>query len=306
MSRPPVLAVCAPGGDPAGVLAAAARLAEGLDLPLAAMAAVEPPDELAAFAAALGLSEAVAVERLVAELEADLAAAAAPLPDPPPEIPIRVGRPFLEIVRHAMALDAAYVVKTIEPPPAGGAVLASTDQHLLRKCPSTVWLRREGDAERPGRVVAAIDAADAEEAALNARILQTAARIAALSGAALHAVHAWEAPGEALVRRWAEGEDGAAAARRYADAVRRTHEAALREAIERAGVDARPELLHGPAHEVVPGLLQALPADLLVMGTVGRTGVPGLIIGNTAEDILNAVDRPVVTVKPPGYRSPVR
>jgi nucleotide-binding universal stress UspA family protein len=45
--------------------------------------------------------------------------------------------------------------------------------------------------------------------------------------------------------------------------------------------------------------------DLLVIGTLVRTGIPGLIIGNTAEDVLNAVDCSVLTVKPPGYVSPL-
>jgi len=45
--------------------------------------------------------------------------------------------------------------------------------------------------------------------------------------------------------------------------------------------------------------------DLLVMGTVCRTGVAGLIIGNTAEKVLNKVDCSVLTVKPEGFVTPV-
>ncbi|MEM6974633.1 MAG: universal stress protein [Pseudomonadota bacterium] len=307
MNRPGgVIAVCTPGDDIAGTLGAASLLANGLGLSLEAIAAVEPPSELEQLAAALGLSEDRTMERLIADVRARLARASADLPVSPAEIPVLLGRPFLEIVRHAMAHDTAFIVKTIEPPRAGGRGLASTDQHLLRKCPSTVWLRRKGDTQPVRRVVAAIDAADADEEALNTRILQTAARIAALSDATVHAVHAWDAPGEALVRRWTDRDDGPAAARRYTSSVRLNHEAALGDAIEKAGVAAHAEPVHGPADEAVSGFVQSLGADLLVMGTVGRTGVPGLIIGNTAEDILNAVGCAVVTVKPPGYRSPIR
>ena len=44
---------------------------------------------------------------------------------------------------------------------------------------------------------------------------------------------------------------------------------------------------------------------LLVMGTVCRTGLSGFLIGNTAEEVLGAVDCSVLTVKPEGFVSPV-
>ncbi len=47
-------------------------------------------------------------------------------------------------------------------------------------------------------------------------------------------------------------------------------------------------------------------ADLLVMGTVCRTGVPGFFIGNTAEDVLQQVDCSVLAVKPKGFVTPVK
>ena len=42
------------------------------------------------------------------------------------------------------------------------------------------------------------------------------------------------------------------------------------------------------------------------MGTVGRTGIPGLFIGNTAETVLRQVHCSVLTVKPEGFETPVR
>lgn len=51
--------------------------------------------------------------------------------------------------------------------------------------------------------------------------------------------------------------------------------------------------------------MEAFTPDILVMGTIARTGIPGFMIGNTAEDILNSVDCSVLTVKPPNYVSPL-
>ena len=53
-------------------------------------------------------------------------------------------------------------------------------------------------------------------------------------------------------------------------------------------------------------MIKKLQADLVVMGTVARTGIAGLLIGNTAEAILEQVQCSVLAVKPPGFVSPVK
>ncbi len=64
--------------------------------------------------------------------------------------------------------------------------------------------------------------------------------------------------------------------------------------------------LKGEAWQVVPEFAEKNRVDLIVMGTVGRTGVRGLIIGNTAEATLNQVQCSVLAVKPPGFETPVQ
>ncbi len=49
-----------------------------------------------------------------------------------------------------------------------------------------------------------------------------------------------------------------------------------------------------------------LKADMVVMGTVGRGGIPGLIIGNTAEAILDQLQCSVLAMRPPGFKTPGR
>ncbi|MFZ0258185.1 MAG: universal stress protein [Gammaproteobacteria bacterium] len=46
--------------------------------------------------------------------------------------------------------------------------------------------------------------------------------------------------------------------------------------------------------------------ELLVMGTMGRMGVPGFFIGNTAEDVLDAVRCVVLIVKQSGSSTPAK
>jgi universal stress protein E len=60
-----------------------------------------------------------------------------------------------------------------------------------------------------------------------------------------------------------------------------------------------------PGH-LIPELAAEMEVGLIVMGTVSRTGVDGLLIGNTAEKILSQMDCSVLAVKPDGFVTPVR
>jgi len=64
-------------------------------------------------------------------------------------------------------------------------------------------------------------------------------------------------------------------------------------------------LVKGWARKEIPVLAKQIEADLVVMGTVSRIGIPGFIVGNTAETILNQIDCSVLAVKPPGFETPV-
>ena len=50
---------------------------------------------------------------------------------------------------------------------------------------------------------------------------------------------------------------------------------------------------------------QRLRTDLLVLGTVGRSGIKGLLLGNTANRVLGTCDCNLLTVKPAGFVSPI-
>ncbi len=64
-------------------------------------------------------------------------------------------------------------------------------------------------------------------------------------------------------------------------------------------------LVKGWPRKEIPALAARLDVDLVVMGTVARTGVPGLIMGNTAESIINQIDCSLLAIKPPGFETPV-
>jgi universal stress protein E len=44
---------------------------------------------------------------------------------------------------------------------------------------------------------------------------------------------------------------------------------------------------------------------LLVMGTIARTGITGVFVGNTAERLLPQIPCSVLAIKPAGFKSPI-
>ncbi|HDV5714231.1 TPA: universal stress protein, partial [Legionella pneumophila] len=78
--------------------------------------------------------------------------------------------------------------------------------------------------------------------------------------------------------------------------------------IHEAGIKDQPTIYHvkGRPSELIPSSINANKIDMLVMGTVARTGISGFIIGNTAENILQKINCSLWALKPQGFVSPVK
>ena len=58
------------------------------------------------------------------------------------------------------------------------------------------------------------------------------------------------------------------------------------------------QIEEGPADVLIPYTAKRLNAALTILGTVARTGLAGVLIGNTAEGVLDALDSDVLVLKP--------
>lgn len=236
-------------------------------------------------------------------------------------VTIRQGTGFLEIIRQVTDNHHDLVVKCTENPDWWNRLLGSDEMNLLRQCPCPVWLVKADSKKSNQRILAAVDAIDeypAEEMesrhALNLKILDFACSLALSEFAELHIVHAWHAIGESAMRgslmRTPETK-----ITDYVESVRKRNEANLdslvHEATEDLGEEAveymspKLHLVKGWASKEIPKLATELDINVLVMGTVGRTGIPGFVMGNTAETILSQINCSVVAVKPPGFKTDV-
>jgi nucleotide-binding universal stress UspA family protein len=237
-------------------------------------------------------------------------------------IDIRFGIPFIEIVRHVLRNRHDLVIKTVGEGGAHSFLFGGTDQHLLRKCPCPVWIMVGEPSTNYRHILAAVDFDPWKEGdqgnniddQLNQEIIGLAASIATSDFAQLHVVHAWQSITDRMVRVFgSDMPDRETAANRGREL--REHQSRLdlldNSIREQFGSDVyrylspRLYLREGAPRNIVPSIATELEADLVVMGTVSRTGIPGLLIGNTAEVILNNLECSVLAVKPKGFVTPV-
>lgn len=215
---------------------------------------------------------------------------------------IAIGNPALSIIERALVADHDLVVVTTDEDDDDHATI----KRLLRTCSCPVWVIRRTRA-RTQRVLAAVNP-DPDEAMLNQTILELSSSMVDLYGGELHVVHAWELYGEAMMRSSAFLHTPEAEIESLLKQEQASHSAALDEMLSGSGLNTESFRVHihkGPAAEVVRMVAEKHRINLLVMGTVARTGVAGLVIGNTAESVLDNVRCSVIAVKPPGFVSRV-
>jgi len=234
------------------------------------------------------------------------------------QIDVLVGSIFLEAIRAVLRDSYDLLIKPAENPNFIERLFGSNDMHLLRKCPCPVWLMHPEEKTNYSCIMAAVDfnldRPDMPDQNSNQQTLEIASSLALSDCAALHIVHAWDAPAEMTLRLWSDNPEKDSMA--YIESERLRHEKALNHFHEQLsnhiGAEAydhlSPEfhLSRGAASTIIPEKARQLQADLVVMGTVARTGIAGLIIGNTAETILEQLQCSVLAVKPYGFVSPVK
>jgi nucleotide-binding universal stress UspA family protein len=177
---------------------------------------------------------------------------------------------------------------------------------LLREVPCPVLLARPSRRPRRPRILVAVDTGPwgaKGTTALAAQLIETAIWLSEKHKAELHVLHAWVPYGERMIIRAGLTE---AASRRFLvgqrEEVREELELAL--APFRAHIDpARVHLVKGDPRVVIAGFATNRQIDLLVVGSVARSGVAGRIIGNTAEAVMIQLPCSMLVVKPDNARA---
>jgi nucleotide-binding universal stress UspA family protein len=225
-------------------------------------------------------------------------------------IEVRTGKPFVEVIRTVLREQCDLVIVG-EPEHAHERHpgISAGVMQLLRKCPVPVWAMRPRGA-KPLRVLALVDPdpTDPVRDGLNDLVLELATAMVRDGEGELHVAHAWALEGEATLRSSEFVSLPAQEVDLMVDITGRQHRERLEMLTKRHDIDELGGVIHlvsGDPGHALPELAARLQATIIVMGTVARTGLAGLIMGNTAETVLRSVHCSVLAVKPVGFVSPV-
>lgn len=288
------------------------QLANAQQLPLALLCVL--PDKWLSYSSQSAQSMLNKAQQRMAEQL--LALAAHHGIDPIPTCEVRFGKPFVEVIQYQHQVNAQLVIKRAEKKNWLQNAITSNDMHLLRKCPAPVFLVRSNTDTLPQNILLAVDfdrddpASHADE--LNKKMLKTLVRFFDNSQTQCTLFNAYDAPQAGFVSLFADDPDTMT---RDLTAHEKGFKSSELNLLAQYLHDAlSPQHLHkhikkvviqGHAEQAICQQLKQSQSELLVIGTVARTGIPGLLIGNTAEEILLNVDCDVLALKPDEFISPV-
>ena len=206
------------------------------------------------------------------------------------------GKSWVEMIRQVLRENHDLViVGSRRFGPMKSFMVGSTSLKLLRKCPCPVWVTQPQPERRIASILVAHDLRPVGDLAM-----ELGRSMAQLHDAQLHVLHAAEYRElDYMLPTRISAED---AAKYRWDA--EEHIAAQLGEIQLA----RPALIRFVTELPDAAILDHIERhsiELLVMGTVARTGMMGLITGNTAERLLPQIPCSVLAVKPEGFKSPV-
>lgn len=249
------------------------------------------------YARLVGGDAEAAARRHAAELEATLRniLAAQPQLADKTTVEVVVGDPTTEIVARAQLRSHGLIVTTST---SKHELFGRIEVQLVHRASSPVWVLRREDPKRLRRVLVAIkpDPDNPVGVELSRRLLETAASVAEAEGAELHVVRVWGAHIERLLERrmrrdrWEE----------VRDQLRREARSQVLSLIEPwvDQIGGRLWLRQGDPEIVIPELVAKKKIDLLVIGTVARSGLEGVIVGNVAERVFETVRCSILTLRP--------
>lgn len=218
---------------------------------------------------------------------------------------LATGHGWVEILRQVQH-DAPdlLVVGTHDPHGLRRLLLGSTARKLLHECPCPLWVSKPGPEAAPRNILVASDLSPLSEIAVRLGVT-----LGGLAGAHTHILDVVAFP---LDQLWSTGVADAST-RKYHNRLRGEAEQALHVQVERSGGPPAnpPVTVHvadgaGLPDRAILKFIHEHHIDLLVLGTVARHGLPGVLLGNTAERLLPEVPCSVLAVKPADFHCCVK
>jgi nucleotide-binding universal stress UspA family protein len=202
---------------------------------------------------------------------------------------VTVGSPFNEIIELADAHDVnVIIVGSGEQRDESQFRLGLTAEKLIRKARKPVWVVKAGATGKFNTILCPVDFSDPAR-----RALTNAIHLARTFQARLLVLTVIQ-PLATIYISSAELADEAQA--KYTEAQQQQFEKFLTD-FDFHNVQWTKTVRHGWPHQEILTLAREQSADLLVMGSTGRTGLARILMGSVAEEVIREMPCSVITVK---------
>jgi len=213
-------------------------------------------------------------------------------------------RPFEAIISQVIDNKFDMVIKgTHQHDKLKAVIFTPTDWHVLRKCPCPVLLVKDHNWPENGNILAAVNIGSDEEEhqSLNKVITEEANNFASVMNANVHLVNSFPGTPVNIAIEIPEFD-----AKEYNENMLKTHEQAMEKHAKLFNIATeRTFVREGLAEDIIDEVAAEIDAELVILGTIGRTGFSAAIIGNTAEHVIDQLKCDVLALKPLGYKSPL-
>jgi nucleotide-binding universal stress UspA family protein len=216
------------------------------------------------------------------------------------------GKSFIEIINTIKSGSHDVLIKP-KIPTKKLYSFDSTDLHLLRKCPCPIWIIKSNQRKPFGKILIAVDPDPSEPVRLKLHedLMKLGTSLADRENGKVEVLHTWLLEGESMFRgpRFKMDEEMIES---WANKVKMAHKKWLDHLVEPySEKKLKVTLVKGLPGPTLVKQIEKKKPDIVVMGTVARTGLRGFFIGNTAEYVLNQISCSIFAVKPKGFESPV-
>ncbi|GAB5380668.1 MAG: universal stress protein UspE [Aliiglaciecola sp.] len=214
-------------------------------------------------------------------------------------------RPYESILYEVIDNSYDLIVKgTQQHDSLKSVIFTPTDWHLIRKSPVPVLLVKEHDWPENGNIIAAVDVGtqDEEHQSLNTNITRYANHFATLLNGHVNLVNSYPGTPVNIAIEIPEFDPVG-----YTESVKKHHLDSMdKHARQHAIQPERCFVEEGLPEDIIPQIAGIIDAELVIMGTVGRSGITAALIGNTAEHVIDSLNCDVLALKPDKFECPIQ
>ena len=214
-------------------------------------------------------------------------------------------RSYEAIIKEVLAKNYDLVIKaTSEHDKLKSVIFTPTDWHLIRKCPAPLLLVKSHSLDLGGNFLGAVNLSSESKAhlSLNSKLSLEGKKLANLLKGNLHFVNAYPRTPMNIAIEIPNFDPQS-----YNESIKSYHKIEMKKHCKKFNVpDENTHVLEGIPEDIIPKLAKDLKTEVVILGSIGRSGISAALIGNTAEHIIDRLDCDLLAIKPDDFVCPIK